>query len=444
MRFDGNSIDVNFTICALTNSLIIGELQILNNYYAVNNCYSSSKKFQLTGRENCGDDIICDDCYLTSLYMDIEILKPQPRKEGDVKAQGTAKFITSITIIQNKNIESVINSDTISINFEISGMLETSFSKMKVNIAFLSGFLLLKHRNNIKELQEVMIHYRVSSVTSDIKLELTKDRQCKISEILDSSEKFVSNFLKVTSLAQGTWHNWTHMSITDGFSNKNHPLVSVIRSVKDKHLVPRFITDLSNSNKFISVSWSGYSETMNQIYGFDYALNWYVVSNSSDTIESRYLNAMTSFEMLMDKFHSSENTEFLLADKKFNDLKTYFKDMIREKLSEEPPYIRASIYSNLNSLRRRSLVQKAKMLLEFWQIKFDDIGVNLDKIKDIRNEITHKGRYYSPGSKMDETNLAYKALITLLVRLFLAIVKYDGIYKDPVKGWINFHEVRTM
>jgi hypothetical protein len=38
-------------------------------------------------------------------------------------------------------------------------------------------------------------------------------------------------------------------------------------------------------------------------------------------------------------------------------------------------------------------------LIEYWGISYDDTGITLDEIKDIRNDITHKGKYSKEGEE---------------------------------------------
>lgn len=92
----------------------------------------------------------------------------------------------------------------------------------------------------------------------------------------------------------------------------------------------------------------------------------------------------------------------------------------------------------------RSYVDKAKTLLDYWSILYDDTGITLDDIKNMRNNITHK-RYYSKEGELGLTEVIkmYKGLMTILTRVFLAMLGYDKYYQDPfMEGkWIHFPSV---
>ena len=57
----------------------------------------------------------------------------------------------------------------------------------------------------------------------------------------------------------------------------------------------------------------------------------------------------------------------------------------------------------------------------------------IDKIFDIRNEITHSGRYDGRGKDIHDYKVsakAYSALFSILTRIFLAMLKYTESYRD--------------
>jgi hypothetical protein len=61
----------------------------------------------------------------------------------------------------------------------------------------------------------------------------------------------------------------------------------------------------------------------------------------------------------------------------------------------------------------------------------------------VRNKITHQGR--SALDNLEQLSKAFKvydALMSILVRVFLAMLKYDKQYKDIWLGkWISFRDI---
>jgi hypothetical protein len=72
-------------------------------------------------------------------------------------------------------------------------------------------------------------------------------------------------------------------------------------------------------------------------------------------------------------------------------------------------------------------------------------------IRDVRNEITHTGRYpVNNDTGIEKLIRVNNGIQTLLTRVFLAMLRYDGYYQDygvqhnsngKSSEWINFKEV---
>lgn len=104
-----------------------------------------------------------------------------------------------------------------------------------------------------------------------------------------------------------------------------------------------------------------------------------------------------------------------------------------------------TIYGSMKGMERRTFLEKFEMLLNNWGITYSDLGITLSEIKNVRNKITHEGRYYDKvenQSQVDYLFKVYNGLFNILTRLFLAILNYDGMYYDiPNSRWIKFEEV---
>jgi hypothetical protein len=144
----------------------------------------------------------------------------------------------------------------------------------------------------------------------------------------------------------------------------------------------------------------------------------------------------------MDKFHKEKNTEFLIPDNMFEELvdiiKLHARNFMKSKLIDSQT--RRAVYSSMEGGNRRSYVDKAQMLIDYWGIFYCDTGITIDQIKNIRNKITHEGRYtINDGGQFTKAIKVYDGLMAILVRIFLAMLNYDKYYQDPwLDKWTAF------
>lgn len=290
--------------------------------------------------------------------------------------------------------------------------------------------------------------YDLPLITSCIDLAATPKNSFRtVRDIINDATDVVRDFLKVTSLSQLVWHEWAFVDVYERIENtEQHKLIfRKLSDPKVKSPVSAPITHDGYSNEFINSAWIGYSKQLDEKYGFNTALEWLIESIVSDIAETKFLTATTCFEMLMDKFHSQNGSEFLLDDITYkeysSDLRKYASNILKSKGVD--PTIRSSIYSTFSEMKRRSYVDKAKMLIDYWGISYDDTGITLDEIKNVRNDITHRGKYRKEGKiGLTEIIKTYSGLMSILTRIFLAMLCYHKYYQDPWIGkWIEFNSV---
>lgn len=206
-------------------------------------------------------------------------------------------------------------------------------------------------------------------------------------------------------------------------------------SVYAKPPISNPITLQDSYNEFINDLFQGYSSELENEYGFKSALGWLLDSNISLSFESKYLNATTSLETLMDRYHTRKNTEFLL---KKNFFEKKFSPCIKdnsEKLLLENGYDKTTIESvnkKIPELRRRSAIDKAERLVNELKIDINDTEIEINDIFKVRNKITHTGNI-KPTNELNPEKI-YDGLMTILTRLLLSILNYKGYYHDP---WIG-------
>lgn len=329
--------------------------------------------------------------------------------------------------------EQVLN-DSVDGEILIKAYLMNVHSTFRVFVDTSIGELHLRHFGGINELQDVIRAHNISLVTSIAEIRPEGIDGLKISEIRDKAKSIINDFLKITSLAQTVWHSMVSFEIYQKKKDEDEFKRLFLEVLSPKTKSPRMIglTNQAYSSIFIKTTWKGYTQELENKYGFGLALEWYLDSWSSSVLESKYLSATTCLELLMDKFHLAQNTAILLSDDDFNQFQPFVKSKAREKLHEMniASEIRSGIYDKLgNGLNYRSFANKAKRLLDYWKIKYSDLNVTINEIVKIRNDITHRGHHVGGGE--EETIFrVYLGLITILSRIFLAMLNYKGEYYD--------------
>lgn len=102
--------------------------------------------------------------------------------------------------------------------------------------------------------------------------------------------------------------------------------------------------------------------------------------------------------------------------------------------------MQATIDKLFGNMNHPNSPTKARKLIEHWGILTSDLEIAqeekrdvVDKIFDIRNEITHSGRYQGRGKdthRLETLMKVYTALFSILTRIFLAMLKYTDSYRD--------------
>jgi hypothetical protein len=220
----------------------------------------------------------------------------------------------------------------------------------------------------------------------------------------------------------------------------------VYRELRSPKLKPphyRQLTNPAHSCNFINAAWKGYSHEIDK-FGFDYALEWYIESNSVQLDVIRFVLATTCLELMISKFYNLKLYHKTMEDEQahllYKSIRKHVSKYLREKTIEN------DIISQICNLitKKPSYVDKTKQLLEYWGISIADIGTKLEEIVKIRDSIIHRGMYFH-DENLNEAMKVIKAsedLFHILTRLFLAMLKYNDQYYYPPNGkWIKFSDV---
>jgi hypothetical protein len=162
-------------------------------------------------------------------------------------------------------------------------------------------------------------------------------------------------------------------------------------------------------------------------------------------IETKFLTATTCLEMLMDKAYSQNEGDKLLDDKAFDFFYRKMKDHAKGVLTwmKIDESTQAPVLRSMKGMQRRSFVDKFGMMLKDWGISYRDTGVTLEEIRDVRNKITHQGKYAEPNTEsLNYLFKVYNGVFNILTRIFLAMLNYEGDYFDAPNGiWVKFKDV---
>jgi hypothetical protein len=296
---DGLSGEVNFTIRLMTNGRIVGDLEFVSLSHREMNYYDiEQKEFTLDGLLKDSEiAVLAENCYFSTFSVKHDFL------QGTMSINGKPKFSASKVVFYPKN-ESIVPRNEVLVVFGLVNIYE--MDKVVVNTTI--GELELSRTDNLDGLAELMRLFRIPLITSRLILTILPSGS-KLGDIISDSIKVVDNFLKITSLSQTVWHDWPFLIAYEKKDNSEE-----YRQIYRQLRIPKAKTPISrqlvlDSSSFITTAWEGYSDALEKEYGFGLALEWYVESNSG-ILETKFLNATTCLELLMDKFHRQKRDRF--------------------------------------------------------------------------------------------------------------------------------------
>jgi hypothetical protein len=449
MYSNGFQISGNFSVQMLKNGDIKGELRFdaglhfhEHNYPQLLECVNLRLSFRLDGISSQNSEIVIDKCSYNG-HSERHSRRTEPRHE--IVCNFNAREVSIGHSRKQSNPE-----NGLIFQFGLLNMHQVSpHTRPPVRVDTGLGELAIVPYAGFEERARVIQDYGVSLITSTADLYVRIDGHSTIEEYLSRAKEIVQNFLKITSLAHGTWHEWAFVS---AYQHDNKSLICAeLQSPITNSSYGFPLTDTRHAPVFIGEAWKGYSIRLREDHGFDYALEWYIESSSPGILETRFLNATTALELLMNYFHlrnGTENYEGVDFDRFFGDI----TELVNEKLSSSTldDRIKNSLRGYIAGMKRRSFTAKAELLIQHWRISTADLGISsIRGITDIRDEITHTGRYTGRGKDnhaLETLERNYRALFTILTRIFLAMLNYAGDYKDMSQDgeFVALRDVRTL
>jgi len=188
---------------------------------------------------------------------------------------------------------------------------------------------------------------------------------------------------------------------------------------------------------YLKEVYPNYTERLDKIQGLNFAIHWYLESFNSNILESKYMKLFTVLELLIFRFISPINSEYILKEDEFIKFKKPLQKEMSKLLKELSfgKKSRASLYSNLDCINRYNFETNLKFFLKHFCIGFSDLIYDLRILIRIRNNITHRGL---SEIEFEELIDSYDRLLTLIQRIFLSMLNYQGSYYNWMKK--NFEQ----
>ncbi len=158
-------------------------------------------------------------------------------------------------------------------------------------------------------------------------------------------------------------------------------------------------------------------------------IGWLLVK--TDYEEIRFMSGMTALETAVSKCLDDKEM-FVLKKSKFRKLKSRISEFVKQQNDldlNENDYV--ALDKKLPELNRNTFKHNLILLLTRWGISRSDIDDHaLSRLLKLRNEIVHQGA----TPKVECLRENDEILREILVRLVLAIIRFDGTYESYVGG----------
>lgn len=415
-------IPVNFTCYQYFDGIIEGTIELSeeNQHKYFTEIYSG-KEFNLSA-EIDKIEINIKKLIITNISM--ELIKLELR---DIK------FKTNF--LQSKNREITSNTNKLC-KFSVSNLksFRTFFDSDVGNV----NFILYK---NEKEIWQDIVNYDRSSITGLIQIIL--DDKIRLNSIDDYKSLLfekIEKILLLTSLAQGIFIDWGSFELFEKINETDYERVySERKNIRNNFSSRHEIISYMQLSDYIKKVYPNYTERLDKDQGLNFAIHWYLESLNSDILESKYIKLFTVLELLIFRFISLKKSEYILKEDDFNKFKKPLQKEMSKLLKElsfgKESRTRASLYSNLDCINRYNFETNLFNFLNHFGIGFNDLIDDVRILISIRNNITHRGL---SDIEFKELINSYDRLLTLIQRIFLSMLNYQGSYYNWMKK--NFEQ----
>jgi hypothetical protein len=435
---------ITFEVSLKNNGIIIGTLKIASKECSVEKIKTYfTDSFSLNGQDTVtGLSIIMEKCFVRQwgLFINNELNCDFLLSDIILGKDNLTKTLLSTTrfhfglinVFRIRRIESPFSRIIFRKNDRTAWDIDLSDLDKIVSSSHV-GKLEFYNYANIDENEKIMLTFRLPLITAGISVEFSKTSH-NLESALEEVRKLVEDFMILSSFIQTSRHNWKFIVI---LTNDNLAFIH-IRALK--HDLP-MLFPLNNGIRNFTL-YEQFKELSTNRYknNIALALYWYLESVANEQIDSKFLQMFTALECLLDAYHKERQSEYILSETDFSLLQQKIMPEIREALQKLGYKNKFETIKNaFKGLRRRSLSNKFKLMLDELQVNCSDVHLRPHAIVDIRNDITHRGgiNHVNDETELKTVKDQYNALWSVMIRLFLKLLEYKGNYYDPYLKSLN-------
>lgn len=296
----------------------------------------------------------------------------------------------------------------------------------KVQLDTQVGKLVFKKIQHFERAFEYIRGYGIPCLTSVADLIVKPEIKCnQPKDYIEATKEELWRILRLTTFAQGIYQNWMYCEVFKKIGEKFEIIHIQHRLPRKRLMKPVSLIPVLHLREFLAKTYSNYSNELDLKMGFLGGIEWYIEALSGGFIESKYILGFIGLEHLVDKFKKRSDRESILEEEAFEsfyeELKKEARKILRKtKLNASK---RSAIYSGLKGLNRYSFTSNLIELLRENKVGYSDLFNNLGIIAEIRNKIVHEGVAVLPFEEIYEN---YLKLMTLIQRILLSIIRYEG------------------
>ena len=289
--------------------------------------------------------------------------------------------------------------------------------------------IIVRHVANYREVVAQMKARRSLAITAEGSLELTNG-----TDALGSYDDMMDAICTLLSLAKGSRVTWLYSRVMD----QDGALASMrIVSKLSPFWVPGVAlvggTTAKELKEFVSHSYGAYLEEK-ESFNLPVAIGYYLASKSQIEWNTRFLLACIALETLVWNFAedgAQGDLRYVVPREDFEErdtlanLKSSLEEVLRQTFPDLTDDQVDDALVKVQELNRRSLRRLVKRMLAQLDIEHDDLSFIA-----LRGRVVHTGTL---GKSFHETFGHYSNLISLLDKIFLRILHYEGKYLDYSK-----------
>ncbi|MCK4822029.1 hypothetical protein KA005_40070 [bacterium] len=242
---------------------------------------------------------------------------------------------------------------------------------------------------------------------------------------LNSIIRVVDTLCKLLSLARGTKINWIYY---DGYDANGDKILSYHKNSVNRQYTSLSVIDPRNPNETASFIEEVYNNYLNRenLYGLDKAIEAYLDAKIEAVyLESRALKAVVVLEFLKGKYAKTNKVEMILPGCHFKKVIRNIKSLLKQQFEN------MSLSQNrLEEMNTRMAELNRKSFGVILDAMFTDLDVKitedeLSRLIKVRNSLIHRASFVTKDYWQE-----YTLLISILDRIFLKILDYNGVYLD--------------